>query len=206
MQGVWVPGEPVTFLTAAERAWRIRIRETTAQFQLAADCGIRLRFFVSSWLRRGHLFDIDNLAKPVLDTLSRPAIPFVDVEVQLRLDPGLEIIASANPSRQVAPIVWIEHLPRTSVRRPEADPALLKVHPVGIQGFLRVHLRVHEQDLISNFDFSGFVKPTIDRLWPFLGGTDRAPEDHRIKHLIVSRTGERRTGVSIGVEPLGVGR
>lgn len=206
MQSIWVPGEPPTFLTASERAWRSQIREAIAQFQLPANRGIRLRFVVTSWRRRGHLFDIDNLAKPVLDTLSRPVASFVDLDVQLGPDPGVEISAPAALLRQVAPIVWIQDLPRTSARRPEADPALIVVPPIGVQDFLRVHLHVHEHDLLTNFDFSGFVKPTIDRLWPLLGGTAHAPEDHRIKHLIVSRSNERQSGVSIGIEPLDVSR
>lgn len=173
---------------------------------MPANRGIRLRFVVTSWRRRGHLFDIDNLAKPVLDTLSRPAVPFVEAEIQFGSDPGVEISVPRNPLRQVAPIVWIPHLPRTSIRRPEADPSLLEVPPIGVGDFLRVHLHVHEHDLITNFDFTGFVKPTIDRLWPLLGGTARAPGDHRIKHLIVSRSSERQTGVSIGIELLDVSR
>lgn len=200
MENVRVSGEPPTFLTAPEKAWKARVQEAFPQFQLPADHGIRLSFVVTSWRRGGHFFDLDNLVKPVLDAISRPVASFVEAEVHLGQDAGVEISTPASPSRQVLPIAWMSDLPRTSIRRPDAHPALLAVSPLETDGFLRVHLHVHEPDLITNFDFTGFVKPTIDRLWPLLGGTARAPGDHRIKHLIITRSRERPSGVSIGVE------
>lgn len=202
VQTIRVSGEPPSFLTAPERAWKARIKEAIPQFQLPPEHGIRLLFVVTSWRRRGQFFDLDNIVKPVLDAISRPVASFVDAEVHLGQEARVEISIPTSPSRQVLPIVWLSDLPRASIRRPDAHPALQVVSSFGTDGFLRVHLHVHEPDLITNFDFTGFVKPTIDRLWPLLGGTARAPGDHRIKHLIITRSSERPSGVSIGVERL----
>lgn len=199
---LWVSGEPPTFLTPREAAWKAKIKERVGEFHLAPGVGIALSFVVTSWQRRGHWFDLDNLVKPVLDTLSRPNAAFLEAAMRRGPDPGVTIATGWKPSRILAPVVWFEDLPRGSYRRPEIHPVL-----IGLQRFdgispLRVHMAVHEADSLTDFDFTGFVKPTIDRLWPIIGGTETRPKDHLIRHLIVTRSSARASGISIGIEPL----
>jgi hypothetical protein len=164
--------------------------------------GIVLRFVVTSWKRRGHPFDLDNLAKPVLDALGRPNAHFVEATIQLGTDPGVSIGTASNPSVLLPTLVHFRDLPRGSLRRPDVHPALLGAERFDGISPLRVHLDVHEQDAPTDFDFTGFVKPTLDRLWPVIGGTSRQPYDHLIRHIIVTRSTARSSGVSVGIARL----
>jgi hypothetical protein len=197
---IWVEGEPATFLTRREKEWRVRIREGIGNFKVPSNHGIVLRFVVSSWRRRGHHFDVDNLGKPILDELGRPKCTFVEAELRVGQVPGAEIAVAQAPSMEVERSLWLRDLPRKSVRRPDADPALVETAAIGRGHSVRAHLEVHEDDNLTNFDFTGFVKPTLDRLWPILGGSALRPEDHRIHHLIVTRSTHRPSGISIGIE------
>lgn len=51
------------------------------------------------------------------------------------------------------------------------------------------------------FGFEGAIKPTIDALWPLLGGAAHAPADHRIRDLRVTLD-EGIAGVLVSLWPL----
>jgi hypothetical protein len=188
--------------SAQEALWKARIRELVPELSLGSAEGIVLRFVVTSWKRRGHPFDLDNLAKPVLDALGRPNAHFVEATIQLGTDPGVSIGTTSKPSVLLAPLVWFPDLPRGSLRWPDVNPALLAVEPFGGISPLRVHLDVHEPAALTDFDFTGFVKPTLDCLWPVIGGTSKQPYDHLIRHIIVTWSTARSSGVSVGIARL----
>jgi hypothetical protein len=51
------------------------------------------------------------------------------------------------------------------------------------------------------FGFEGPIKPTIDAMWPLLGGAAHSPADHPIRDLRV-RTNPSATGVIVALWPL----
>lgn len=200
---VWIEGEPTSFLTPLESAWKEKLRSRLVGFIGPAGAGIRLSFKVTSWKRRGNHFDIDNITKPVLDVLGFADALFVDTAAELSSNPGVEV-AFAHDHRRLgdAAHFWIKSAIVGSVRRP--DPHRDLPHDLKFSGAapLRVHLTIHEPLLLTNFGFTGFVKPTLDSLWPVLGGSSLTPSDHRIHHLIVARSSERPSGVSVAIEEI----
>lgn len=55
-------------------------------------------------------------------------------------------------------------------------------------GKLALYLDFHRQGINLGEIATGASKATIDGLWPPIGGTAKSPEDHRIAHLVVTRT------------------
>lgn len=199
-----IDGEPVLFQvpsTQTEVEWRERIQQACADVELSPQTGLRLDFIVSSWRRRGQRFDLDNLAKPVLDALGHPEVRFIDARIDVGPEPGVAIsVIGELPA--VSPTFCMQDLTLGSVKRTEGHPALRGVPPFAGDRPLRVQLTVHERASITDFGFTGFVKPTLDRLWPVIGGTSSRPHDHRIRHLIVTRSAERPSGVTVGIEAM----
>jgi hypothetical protein len=121
----------------------------------------------------------------------------------LSSNPGVEVALTPD-HRQLrdAPHFWMKSAVVGSARRPGPHPDL--PHDLRLAGAapLRVHLTIHESLLLTDFGFTGFVKPTLDSLWPVIGGSSLSPSDHRIHHLIVARSSERPSGVSVAIEEL----
>lgn len=183
----FVAGEPVLFLTnpARESTWSAQVRAAIAT-SLEHP---RLGFIVAS-LTRGHQpFDIDNLAKLVLDAVAPdPASVWVTVEVGDR--PGVRIGDEAPPSLDASLVdVRIGTPPRRSVRSP---PVLVELAtavviepataPIGLElTYDSAAVR------IGRFDFEGPVKPLIDALAPLFGRYANGPADHRVRELRITK-------------------
>lgn len=194
-----IEGEPSSFLTRSEAEWKRRLSQGLAGFQVRPEEGLHVQFLVSSWRRGGNLFDLDNLAKPLFDVLGGPEVQYVDLKVSLGGPPGVFIEVGQNLPISVPTNCWMSRLIIGSVKHLHADPALRNVRPFPGDTPLRVQLAVHEPVSIADFGFTGFIKPTLDRLWPVVGGAPGRPHDHRIRHLIVRRSSDRPSGVSIGI-------
>jgi len=205
--GEWhIRGEPATFLTSAEAAWNDRLRAGLAGFGIRPGEGIHVRFEVSAWTRRGHHFDLDNLAKPVFDSMGRPQVYFVDVATKIGPEPGVRVrVDQEFPAAPTVVGFWMRRLLVGSQRNEEIHSSLRGIAPLDPNGPLRVHLLVHEPVLLTDFGFSGFIKPTLDRFWPVIGGQPHSPKDHRFRHLVAQYSDARGTGVSVAIEELRVG-
>lgn len=193
----FIGGEPVLFLAnpRREREWIGQIR--------AADIGPirrpRLAFTVSSHRRRSQPFDIDNLAKLVLDCVAPdPQSVWVTVAVG---DPVGVLIEEVNPPQVERPVaeIYIEAPPLRSKRGTQLPElaTVTKLEPatasVGLElAFDDEHVR------IGRFDFEGPVKPLIDALAPLLGRDRSGPADHRVHELRITKAAQpQRTGVLV---------
>ncbi len=179
------------------------MRQAFSGLPFTDDDGVRVEFFVSSDKRRGHYFDLDNMAKVVFDALGHPPVKFVHLERAVCSNPGVVLtIGGPSPSFALPPI-WMPALLRSgSFRDPVPHPALDGAAPIPGDTPLFVHLCVHEPEPITNFDLSGYIKTTVDHLWPVIGGDAHAPKDHRVHRLVLTRSDGRPSGVSIGIRPL----
>lgn len=198
-----IEGEPVLFMGRGEADWKERIKSASgALARPPAPFGARLRFFVGNWKRRGHHFDLDNLVKPALDALAIPDLAWIDATMELSPRPGLEISLETSLPEGLPPIrIWFESSVRGSFKHTDAHLALAGAPALPGGGSVQVVLQAHEErDPISDFGFEGFVKPTIDQLWPVLGGEPGKPHDHRIRRIVVCRSDARPSGVSLGLE------
>lgn len=197
-RSVFVPGEPALLLSRNEKPWR----------QLVAECGlrgleaVRLRFVVTSWRRGGNAFDLDNLVDPVLAAVCAPPAQRQPVwaTVELGDEPGVEISEQAPPpAPPAATTVQIRTAPHRSVRT-ALDPLeeLVNESTIGDDEPCGCSVVLGADTPGVVFGFEGPVKPTIDSLWPLLGGAAHAPADHRIRDLRVTVEPER-VGVAVSV-------
>lgn len=183
---------------ARQRAWSSTVAGAVGK-ELRAP---HLRFFVSSFTRGGNFFDIDNLAKPVLDAIAPRAVS-VWVEVMQSSNPGLlveEVDPPAPPPFDAS--VYLAAPPTKSARLLSGVAELTNRVPVGTAsqpiglclGFDDPETRV------GDFDFAGPIKKVIDVLWPLLGGSARSPADHRIRDLRIARgLAPGRLGVTVNL-------
>lgn len=197
---VFVAGEPALLLSRGEAAWREAVR----------GCGLsnlrspRFHFIVTSWRRGGNQFDLDNLVDPVLAAVGARPPDRVSVwaTVEVGIHPGV-VITDAPPPPPPASSVTL-HLataPSRSVRTSECLAELLDQAPVGTEEPCGCSLILGPDTTGVVFGFDGPIKPTIDALWPLLGGAAHAPADHRIRDLRVSRD-PLRAGVQVALWPL----
>jgi hypothetical protein len=163
--------------------------------------------FVVSSLKRGYNdFDLDNLAKPVLDAIGAQA-ESVWVLVEVGNEPGLWVRDVAPPEPAPSTVTfYLARPPTASLRGVAALPELEQATPMGLPDqAVGASLRFDSAEAqIANFDFSGPVKKVIDSLWPVLGGTAKSPADHRIRDLRITRgAAPGKIGVTISAWLLG---
>lgn len=181
----FVEGEPALLLPRGERAWR----------SLVADSGItglseiRLRFIVASWRRRGNTFDLDNLVDPVLAVVACAAAQRRSLwaTVELGDRPGVGIFNEAAPGPpDGATSVHLQEPPTRSVRSRECLEELVDAVVLGTDEPCGCALVLGRDTAGVEFGFEGPIKPTIDALWPLIGGAAHRPADHRIRDLRVT--------------------
>lgn len=197
---VFVAGEPALLLSRGEAAWREAVRCCG----VTALTDVRLRFVVRSWHRGGNRFDLDNLVDPVLTVVAAapPLRRSTWASVETGDDPGVEISATAPPPPPPnATTVHLPSAPHRSVRTPERLAELADHVPIGSDEACGCALTLGNDTPGLVFGFEGPIKPTIDALWPLLGGAAHSPADHRIRDLRVT-VDERLTGVSVALWPL----
>lgn len=184
---MFIAGEPQTLLSKGDKSWR----QTIASFGIHVEPELCLRFAVSSYYRRGHPFDLDNLVDPVLDVLA-PEVSLrksLWATVELADTPGVEIAHLAPPpAPKDSLLISLMRPPLRSVRTLEPLAELKNIEFLGSKDapcgcFLTLGYDV--RGLV--FGFEGPIKPTIDALWPILGGSHHQPADHRIRDLRVLR-------------------
>jgi len=189
----FVSGEPVSYQVGKAGSPEM-LREMEWVESVASAVGREwvhphLRFSVSGWKRRGHRFDIDNLAKPVLARIA-PHARSVWVEVAVESLPGV-LVGEQEPAAPAHPDVeaYLPRLPKGS-SRPSAVLPELEGRTVLGNPDQRVGLWLSfDSDLVrvGNLGLDGPVKSVIDNLWPLLGGAPHDPADHRIRELRIIR-------------------
>jgi hypothetical protein len=193
----FVAGEPALLLSRGEAAWRDAVRGCG----LTGLTDVRLRFVVRSWHRSGNRFDLDNLVDPVLVVVAaRPPLRRSTwATVETGDEPGVEISGAAPPPAPPdATTVHLPSAPHRSVRTPDRLVELADHLPIGSDEACGCALTLGRDTPGLVFGFEGPIKPTIDALWPLLGGAAHSPADHRIRDLRVT-IDERLTGVSVAV-------
>jgi hypothetical protein len=196
----FVAGEPALLLSRGESAWRDAVR----------SCGVtglthvRLRFVVRSWHRAGNRFDLDNLVDPVLGVVAAPP-PLrrsTWATVETGDAPGVEISATAPPPAPPdATTVHIASVPLRSVRTTERLAELAEHVPIEGDNACGCALTLGKDTPGLVFGFDGPIKPTIDSLWPLIGGAAHTPADHRIRDLRVT-VDDGVAGVRVAVWPM----
>jgi hypothetical protein len=192
---VFVAGEPALLLTARESAWKAAVRD-------AGVTGLvrpRLRFVVSAWQRNGQVFDLDNLVEPVLRVVAPVGrIRSVWATVDVGPEPGVYIdAADPAPPPADATTITVAELPRRSTRADVVLRELDGVPPLAGDWRVGCELRLGANAGTIRFGFEGPVKPTIDALWPLLGGVPHRPHDHRIDDLRVVATNAPASTITV---------
>lgn len=191
MKPVFVCGRPSLFLTPRERAWREVVRASG----VTGLVNPRLAFTVASNRRGGQNFDIDNLAKPVLEIVATdPASIWVTVSVGTA--EGV-LIDDAGPP--IASSVEFE-VDVPSPRRRSVRPLIPLVETHGMPVIEPIDATVGLElsfdaasEPIGDFGFEGPIKPLIDALGDVLGTYSAGPRDYRVRELRV-RKGQRPGG------------
>lgn len=193
----FVAGEPVLFLTnkARERGWTDEVRRAVAGPLFHP----RLAFTVSTLLRRGNPFDIDNTAKLVLETVS-PAPASVWVTLMPGAPAGVAIDDVLPPRPEISALdVYVVAPPPRSFRGtqlPELTSAIVlepATAPIGLE------LTFDSSEArIGQFAFDGPIKPLIDALGPLFGRYAYGPADHRVRELRITKGAHPdRSGVRV---------
>jgi hypothetical protein len=181
---VFIEGRAATLLGSGEAAWC----ETVRARRVALPAELRLRFVVDSWRRGGHLFDLDNLVDPVLQSASWPGEGFVSVWATVDVGEPIGVHVETGPLPALpADAVAAELLnPRVrSVRAAVADPGFDCFEVFSGDEPLGCELALGQDVAPIRFSFESPVKPAIDALWPVIGGRHDRPNDHRIRDLRV---------------------
>lgn len=199
----FIPGEPPTWLGSGERDWKARLAEAV---KLAPAPFLNLDFRVSSFLRAGHRFDLDNMVTPVFDQLLGPrrselrrALHGWSARRGLSPQPGLRIVEADSARNDsmggedclVLDLAYLGGLPADS-RGKGVEFAQAVVHALGAWSPSAEHR--FAVDLGFGDDVQDItwvaekpVKPVVDCLFPVLGGRPGAPEDWKIERLRVQR-------------------
>lgn len=200
VEPVFVHGEPALLLTAREREWRTTLRGCG----VSGLSSVQLRFVVTSWRRRGHVFDLDNLVDPVVAVVAAPPAlrRSLWATVEVGDQPGVAIASGPPPPLPSEALrVHLRTPPRRSVRTDDRLSELLDAVIIGTDESCGCSLVLGNDTKGLVFGFEGPVKPTIDALWPLLGGTAHRPADHRITDLRV-QLDPTIVGIAASVWPL----
>ena len=182
---VFVAGEPALFLTSGERLWK----KAVAAAALPPLAHPALHFTVATFRRRGQPFDLDNLAKPVIECLGgRPTTVWVTIQEGTRS--GVEIADELPPPAPGDAMAVVVGSPRSRSVFPTVPMAEFASldrfgqpqEPLGLQIMFD-----SETARISDFGFSGPIKPFIDGMETVLGPSSHGPADHRIRELRITK-------------------
>jgi hypothetical protein len=196
-QIVFVAGEPALFLTRRERLWKAAVIAAGVN-QLSQPA---LHFVVGSFLRMGQPFDVDNLAKPVLECLGgRPTSVWVTVKEGTGV--GVHVTSIPPPPAPLGALEFYVKTPRSRSARPVVQMGELADLPVlgTADQSIGLELAFDADEAIADFGFNGPVKPLIDGMENILGPGPHGPADHRIKDLRIRKGRDpAHAGVTIRV-------
>lgn len=199
----FIPGEPPTWLGSGETEWKARLADLVS---LAPSAFLELDFRVSSLLRRGHRFDLDNMVIPVLDQILGPrrsshrqALLGWTASRTVTSEPGLRIVAEDRvpecPLCDEGALV-LDVVPCVSIPTDSRDGGLAYAECVraALGPWLPSPAHRFAVDLLFGDDVRDIswvaekpVKPVVDCLFPLLGGGPGAPEDWKVDRIRVRR-------------------
>jgi len=203
IDGMWIPGNPVTYSTSKEKEWKETIEQTLHDVPIPVCDGVTMAFSLKSFSRNGHPFDLDNLCVPVFSVLvgslgwfasNKQNIKWWRAYKKIDSNSGLTIWAGdqdgINDSKR-APDFYDEYIgPFPSHARDMAFIEWVRSKKTSdIPNFSTFHLelqfggnRINIAEIVT-----GTVKHIIDCLYPILGGSEGAPEDWRVDCLEVTK-------------------
>lgn len=197
---VFVSGEPAVYWGSGEASWKDKVKQVATDSYLHP----RLQFLVGSYLKGGHRFDLDNLAKPVLDLVTAEA-ETVWVAMTKSQTPGV-FIQEEEPGRLtlIDRAYYLEAPPKKSVKLVVSLPELAGAILLGFAEPVSIQLIFDDpQTRIWDFSMEGPIKCVIDALWPVLGGAPNQGHDHRMRELRIFRGADPgKNGVRVALKIL----
>jgi hypothetical protein len=201
-----VAGEPALWLGSGYEAWKRALADGISVDHEAAAAGIALEFRVSSLLRNGQRFDLDNLVSPVFQALlgsrrspARTQLTWWRASIAEYRPPSLALTFCDGAA---APLV----VPNSDLVLDCKIPAPYPSDSRGggqdfveaLRAELRDHAPSHEDRFAVEIGFGSDVKdvswveerplkPVIDCLYPVFGGSGGAPDDWKTFVIQVRR-------------------
>jgi hypothetical protein len=203
-----ISGLPGTYATAKEAPWKQAVHKQAPRPSFRGkEIGLRMRFTLPTLTPWGQPLDADNLCEPVFSVLidrigwfskSRSNLQWWQATKEEGTNHGCRITVHTSDSMilpQSKPDYAESYLGRL--------PANARSRPLGNWAWnIRQQNRIRwipqecslfvgfpsESYNIGNIGNNSIVKPTIDCLYPWLGGKEGSPEDHRIVSLAVSKS------------------
>lgn len=215
----FIDGIPGTYATKKEGPWKKAISEQAPGPSLGGkEIGISLRFVLPTLTPVGQPLDVDNLCEPVFSVLinrigwfdgSRPNLHWWQASKEAGSVHGCRITIHTTDfvilpqSEPDYDHVYAGQLPASATSRPLADWAWNirnQSHSRWIPKQCSLFLGLPGVDHnIGSISGDSIVKSTIDCLYPWFGGEEGDPADHRIMNLAVtkSQASQRDRGVAI---------
>lgn len=204
----FVNGLPGTYATRKEVPWKNAVYRQAPRPSLGGrEIGLRLRFTLPTLTPWGQPLDVDNLCEPVFSVLinrlgwfdgSRSNLQWWQATKEAGSNTGCRITVDTSESVILPKSepdydhVYTGQLPRNARFRPLGDWARnirQQNHIRWIPQLCSLYLSFTGTDYnIGNISNDSIVKPTIDCLYPWLGGQEGSPDDHRIMNLAVSKS------------------
>ena len=201
--GFLVVGEPATYATTAEAAWRNAvIAGVVGRVPEDATC-VSIAFSLSSVTRHWQRFDLDNLCAPVFSGLTRagwfkgrrPNIQWWQASKRLASPAGVEIRPSSVPSPPAIEgesfkAVYSGVLPKSGSDQVFAGWVRSNLAGLDFSDTelkLGVSLRFGSSKENIAEIATGSVKKIIDCLYPLIGGVASKPHDWKVEAHYVEK-------------------
>jgi hypothetical protein len=205
LRNLRIDGSPVTFATRLERDWKATLAaKIPPPPALSAEAGFDLRFVLATLAPQGQPLDVDNLCEPVFVVAvrqvgwfgrSKPRVRWWSATKEVGEATGciLSISREDGPAIPVAVPTYREVyrgvMPRSATSPEVADWAttVVRASPTPMPETCIVRLEFGSTKVNIGDISTGVVKSFVDCLYPFFGGRPGAPEDHRVRHLLVQK-------------------
>ncbi len=201
-----VAGEPALWLGSGYEAWKQILRDAIPPEGVAPPAGMMLEFRVTSLLRSGHRFDLDNLVSPVFQALLGPrasaqrrsltwwrasiaeyrpsalSLSFCDEPAGALTVPNGELVLDCRP-----PAPYPTDSREGGSDFVECVRAELASYTSGPDDRFAVEIAFGSDVKDLSWVEERPLKPVIDCLYPVFGGTGGAPDDWKTFLLQVRR-------------------
>jgi len=220
-----VRGHPATFATRREVEWKESLASQVPGLSMdGREKGVGLRFILPTLTPAGHPLDVDNLCEPVFTVLVRKAGWFAGGKTNIQwwwaskevgAEHGCEITVYSDSAPDIpeGPPDWDQTY--TGVLPSCATSPEVALWAWQLRSERGIDWTPDTCSLFLGFsspkvnlgDIStGVVKAFIDCLYPWIGGTAGAPDDHRISRLIVQKGAHGLSHDSVNVKLWASGR
>ncbi|MCB2101597.1 MAG: hypothetical protein KDE22_12045, partial [Rhodobacterales bacterium] len=219
---VYVKGRPATFATSGELPWKRTLAESLGNVMLEGT-GLVLRFTRQTTSKPQFRGDIDNLCEPVFSVVinklgwlggRRPNMRFWIASVKSGSQEGVELAAFkevpeqewCNSESLVFEGEYFGEIPKDG--RNEEFPGWIREkwnnQPLRKGESLGVHLQFNSNDINIGGVSTGCVKSILDCTYPIIGGYAGAPDDWKIRKIIVEKDTPMNGVVKIYIYNIGL--